>query len=374
MDGKTFVSKVVSVLPASFKEAIQTSVRATGYEICRTRRIAELAEEPTVFADEPILLHDQPFLSGPGFACDVLPGHDGLVTQQFYERISPQSHEAFAQLVAERPDIKAALANVNELGRRREILRFGIHELPQMRRETGLGPFNPPDSVHAMVREPIYCGDLYYGDLVAEALAAVGESFQPGQAYLDFGCSSGRVVVPLAKAYPEASFHGCDPIPSAITWARDHFSSVVDFRQSQQNPPLPYENNMFRAVYAISIWSHFGKQAAQKWLAEVHRILAPGGFLIWSTHGPGAVRYFHEHKSMDDRTTSYILTELQRDGFSYIDVFQVNGDWGLDTSEWGHTFIHPGYVTLNLMQGWSLVHYAPRRVQDNQDLYIFQKR
>ena len=36
---------------------------------------------------------------------------------------------------------------------------------------------------------------------------------------LDFGCSSGRVVRVLATAYPNVSWHGCDPNRPAIEWA-----------------------------------------------------------------------------------------------------------------------------------------------------------
>ena len=55
---------------------------------------------------------------------------------------------------------------------------------------------------------------------------------------LDFSCSSGRVVRPLAAALPEIVWRGCDPNADAIEWARAHVPGV-DFFVSDTKPPLP---------------------------------------------------------------------------------------------------------------------------------------
>ena len=67
----------------------------------------------------------------------------------------------------------------------------------------------------------------------------------PGMSGLDFGCSSGRVVRVLAAAYPELDWHGCDPIPDAIEWARANLPGIA-FERSPEYPPLPYADGAVR--------------------------------------------------------------------------------------------------------------------------------
>lgn len=42
-----------------------------------------------------------------------------------------------------------------------------------------------------------------------------------GKQILDFGCGSGRVIIPLAERYPNAQFHGTDVDREAIEYAAE---------------------------------------------------------------------------------------------------------------------------------------------------------
>jgi methylase of polypeptide subunit release factors len=64
--------------------------------------------------------------------------------------------------------------------------------------------------------------------MVASALASVGVGIESAAAGLDFGCSSGRLVLVLAAAYPRCGWHGCDPNGPAIEWARGAYPRVND--------------------------------------------------------------------------------------------------------------------------------------------------
>lgn len=316
-----------------------------------------------------------------GILCRSTMESSSVVTDYFFAKLSAASKQQFSDLVQNTPALKRHFDHPVQLQnrlpgaqRRRDILYFGNHYLAEsFNRETGLFDFNPPDSVHAMVRNQIYCGDLYYADLIAEALAQAGRTFRDGAFYLDFGCSSGRVVMPLAIAYKNAHFYACDPIPSAVGWAEKSIAAVA-FAHTAEYPPLPYPNRQFDMVYAISIWSHFTEFAARAWLDEMQRIIKPGGYLLFTTHGFGALKYFRDAKAMAAEDIDYCWRALLRQGFCFFDIYANNRDWGLKSADWGQMFINPIYILTHLMARWNLIWFASRRAEDNQDVYLFENR
>lgn len=297
-----------------------------------------------------------------------------IVSTELYSRISRTSLEQLYALLASQPEQLAALENAQEEERRREIIRLGNYYLPEMfNQETGLTAFNPPKNVHAMVRGEGYCGDLYYVDLITEVLDSIGESIQGNQTVLDFGASSGRIVKTLSTVYPTTHFYGCDPNQAAIQWATEHLPKVQMF-VSPELPPLPQENASFDLIYAISIWSHFAESSALEWMQEMHRVLKPGGYFLWTTHGFGSLAHYWKQNAMKGDALKETEEALEKNGFHFIDVFRGKDDWGVGKSNWGQAFISPSYVLKNMLPiGWKLCSYAHRRSEGNQDVYLFQK-
>ena len=138
-------------------------------------------------------------------------------------------------------------------------------------------------------------GTPYYADIVTAALAGGGTDLGDPTtrlAGLDFGCSSGRVVRVLAAAYPDTvAWHACDPIASSIEWAQRSLPGI-EFELSPQEPPLPYADDAFDFVFAISIWSHFGERAGVAWLDEMHRVIGPSGLFVLTTHGSQSIAHY----------------------------------------------------------------------------------
>ncbi len=112
---------------------------------------------------------------------------------------------------------------------------------------------------------------------------------------LDFGCGPGRVVSHLASASSTGEtcrrFVGLDVDGEAIAWARTYIDGIT-FAHSQAHPPLPFADGAFDLVYSISVFSHLNEPDQDAWLAELARILAPGGRALLSIHGPGAFAAF----------------------------------------------------------------------------------
>lgn len=101
---------------------------------------------------------------------------------------------------------------------------------------------------------------------------------------LDFGCGPGRLTQWLAFN-PSWIVYGCDIDAEAIAWATENIPAAA-FKRVQPEPKLPYGDGMFDLIIASDVFSHIPGKLIEPWLAELHRVLAVGGTLVFSFHGP----------------------------------------------------------------------------------------
>jgi SAM-dependent methyltransferase len=131
-------------------------------------------------------------------------------------------------------------------------------------------------------------GDEFLGHFVT--LAAL----QPGDRVLDVGCGIGRIARPLA-AYLDASgsYDGFDVNAEGIAWCREHYApypnfrfAVADLHNRRYNPGgtqtaaefrFPYGDASFDLVVLTSVFTHLLPPETDHYLAEIARVLAPGG-------------------------------------------------------------------------------------------------
>jgi SAM-dependent methyltransferase len=108
-----------------------------------------------------------------------------------------------------------------------------------------------------------------------------------GARALDFGCGVGRT---LRHFTPEAErcedFLGCDIDPASIEWVKEHLEPPFNAFVNDSEPPLPIEAASLDMVFAVSVFTHLADSWA-RWLAELHRVLRPGGLLITTFQGRG---------------------------------------------------------------------------------------
>jgi SAM-dependent methyltransferase len=273
------------------------------------------------------------------------------------------------------PEDRAAWEHAGEADRRTLALIYGTwHGVEGVLAKTGLRKEQPPEDVHAMARGPLAAGGaIYYADMIADCLRRVGSSLEDVRRGLDFGSSSGRTVRALQAAYPDAEWHGVDPNEGAITWAREHFPDI-HFAVSPQDPPLSYDEATFDLVVAISIWSHYGEGAAIRWLDEMHRIIRPGGHLVFSTHGLQSVAYYAQIGHRAPAQLKQIRRALYRNDFWFAPEFGEQGDWGVIHQEWGTAFFTPEWVARVALPKWSIEEFAVGQNADNQDMYVLRRR
>lgn len=202
----------------------------------------------------------------------------------------------------------------------------------------------PPRSLRARVGTPavgdfVTGGREAAGELVA-ALDVAGVAVQELRSVLDFGCGPGRVLPHLAAMAPHAECSGCDVDATAIRWAASAHPEL-SWAVSGFDPPLPFDAERFELVYSISVISHLDEQRADRWLAEIRRVLRPGGLALLSVHGAYA---FEEFRAGRVRTAwapqaAFEGAALAADGFAFVpyvrsvwnerDLPGVEGEYGL---------------------------------------------
>lgn len=90
---------------------------------------------------------------------------------------------------------------------------------------------------------------------------------------LDIGCSSGFLVEDLARNIPNASVIGADYLPEIVLKAAQRVLNTPFLQFDLRKCPL--QDNCVNGVTALNVLEHIDNDL--KALAEIYRILAPGG-------------------------------------------------------------------------------------------------
>lgn len=105
-----------------------------------------------------------------------------------------------------------------------------------------------------------------------------------GASILDWGCGPARVVRHLPRLLPSSKIYGSDYNKDTITWCKDNIPGVK-FAVNGLKPPLPFDNDFFATVYALSVFTHLSLDNHHNWLNELYRVLKKGGVFLVTTQG-----------------------------------------------------------------------------------------
>jgi SAM-dependent methyltransferase len=198
----------------------------------------------------------------------------------------------------------------------------------------------------------------------ADAARSIREVFEaarrPDSSYprwLDFGCGCGRVARHLARFPFVAELSGVDVDGEAIRWAASHLPGR--YAEIPSDPPTALSGGSHDVVYAGSVFTHLDERRQDAWLAELHRVLRPGGLLIASTHGPSLI---WARPDVGDEGRE----QLSGRGF----LFAPGGSSSFNDDG---TFHSREYLLAHWGKHFGLLHFRESGLDGYQDLAVWQK-
>src|SRR2546421_591590 len=90
------------------------------------------------------------------------------------------------------------------------------------------------------------------------------------------------LLPPTYRGYEQ--LRGSDFDGPAVEWCRKNLA-FASFTHNELRPPLPFGERELDLVYAFSVLTHLPVDVQHAWVAELGRVLRPGGYLLLSTHG-----------------------------------------------------------------------------------------
>ncbi|MBW3607866.1 MAG: class I SAM-dependent methyltransferase [Actinobacteria bacterium] len=170
---------------------------------------------------------------------------------------------------------------------------------------------------------------------ILQLLGSDGVAFSfEGARVLDFGCGSGKVMRHFLPEAEVCELWGCDIDARSVDWINAELDPPLHAFTNREAPPLEQPSESFDLVWSVSVFTHLTDHWAG-WLAELHRVLRPGGLAIISFLG-GAMYEVWTGASWDpDRIGMTVLDHGQDWELGGPTVF--HSPWWL-REHWGRAF------------------------------------
>ncbi|MCL6697675.1 methyltransferase domain-containing protein [Sphingomonas sp. NSE70-1] len=197
-------------------------------------------------------------------------------------------------------------------------------------------------------------------DDIERILQSNGQSLFKFDNILDFGCGCGRLMIPLGFMVPPGRISGTDIDIKPIRWLNAHYPSFQDVDVNRVKVPTKYPDGKFDFIFSISVFTHLPEKMQNAWLAELSRILKPGGIGLFTTHG-------ENHYSKLPKAG---LSEINSRGFYYSTGSGTDG-----LPDFYQTSYHThAYIRRRWSKYFDVLSISAEGIGRNQDAVLVRKR
>lgn len=141
------------------------------------------------------------------------------------------------------------------------------------------------DSIKNVLRDDHFFGSAYiqlYSWL--SLLKDYGFNLRAASTIMELGCGSARLLRHLRCIYG-VRLIGTDVEADKIEWCRENLPGI-EFYAHDYDPPIhQIDDCTADLIYAASVFTHIPLATQDSWIAEMNRILKPGGFLVATVLG-----------------------------------------------------------------------------------------
>jgi SAM-dependent methyltransferase len=203
-------------------------------------------------------------------------------------------------------------------------------------------------------------GGLFMAQGISTFLRRNGTPVESYKAILDFGCGCGRILRWWAALRDQTEIWGSDYNEELISWCQNNLADIAQFKVNDSTPPLEFPDEKFDLIYAYSVFTHFAVDLQHPWMAELARVLKPGGSLLITVHG--------ERVAWRSGFSDQQLKQFDEEGILTFGEEQSG-------SNYCAAYHSEKYMSNQRSLGLELVDFMSGGVRDasEQDMYLYHK-
>ncbi|KFJ11093.1 methyltransferase domain protein [Delftia acidovorans] len=188
-------------------------------------------------------------------------------------------------------------------------------------------------------------------------LEAVDKPLLRTASVLEFASGHGRFTRHLVKALGAERVTVSDIVVDAVDFSQQTFG-VKGFASASVPEQVRWPQQ-YELVFVLSLFSHLPRSTWTRWLQVLRDAVAPGGLLVFSTHGMKAANF--DSVKLDD------------EGFFFAPSSESNA---IDANEYGTAFTSEQFVLDRIAETWgtdALRHRSLVHFWNHQDAYVLQR-